>query len=257
MDREETTALAGVVLVFIIMMLVQGFGPCLLEKQIPSRGYKTKERVVFKVEGSQATVPLVAVDGSGKGLTGWVTVIVIPGSGRILVDIGSSMLHIDAQESAVTAAWVASEVTGVGLGSLDIIYTIESPGDVVEGPSAGASLAIATIAALDNRIVKEGVAITGSLEEDGSIGEASGLREKARAAKEANMSLMIIPSGFGFDAEAYKKQEVCETREGREYCRTDYIPDTERLSEYIGIEVEAVGNITEALGYFFEQEGGA
>jgi uncharacterized protein len=251
MDREEALALSGVVVVLILMVAGSG-----VEWGLPKGRTAVKEQYsrgpATGAGAGHARVVLLAVDGSGKGLTGEAIATVAPGSGRIMIDIGGSLPHTDVQESIRIAAKVASDVSGRSLEGVDVSYAFLSPAEVVEGPSAGASLAIATIAALENRTIREDVAITGSLEEDGSITGTSGIMEKARAAREANVSLMLMPLRLGSDAGAYIRQEGCSTEGGAEYCRTDYVPDIGRLSEEAGIMIAAVNNITDAMKYFFE-----
>ena len=65
------------------------------------------------------------------------------------------------------------------------------------GPSAGAALTIATIAALKHDSIRSDVVITGTINADGTIGQIGGVLEKAQAAKDIGAKLFLVPVGQG------------------------------------------------------------
>ena len=65
----------------------------------------------------------------------------------------------------------------------------------VDGPSAGAVMAVGFIALLRGDSLERGVAMTGTLKRDGSIGSVGGLRGKIRAAAREGYNLILIPYG--------------------------------------------------------------
>jgi len=102
-----------------------------------------------------------AVDNEGKGVATVLKVGMKPGSGKVLVDINNILFWLDTQQSIQTAKKVAQEVTKVDLSKFDLVYSLEKiNATVVEGPSAGAALTIATIAVIEGKELNSKVMIT-------------------------------------------------------------------------------------------------
>ena len=66
--------------------------------------------------------------------------------------------------------------------NLDVIYNLKTKATIVGGQSAGTIMAVSTIAALENKSLKKGVIVTGSVNPAGEIVNAGGLVAKAQAA---------------------------------------------------------------------------
>ena len=198
---------------------------------------------------SQIKVP--AVDDSGNGVVTEVGVNIEPGSGRTLASIENILFFVDTQDSIRTARAVAGNLTGVDLSQHDLIYTIKANASVIEGPSAGAALTIATIAALEGKRLNPEVMITGTISPDGKIGPVGQVTEKAAAARENGAQLFLIPRRGGFPVQSFEYERVTECRdlEGVEFCETRYVRK-EKKGGSPGIEVKEVSTIQEALGYF-------
>lgn len=173
------------------------------------------------------------------------------GSGRVLVDT-VPYIGIDLQASAQIAASVARNITGRDLSNTDIIITIEAKEEtqVVDGPSAGAAMTIAIIAAIKGDALSDKVFITGTISADGTIGRVGGVAEKAEAAALAGGEIFIVPKG----------QEVVTT-----YMRVErrvgiitivtWEPVKISLGDYLqekgyNMMVKGVGDIIEAYRYF-------
>jgi len=199
---------------------------------------------VLPSRGNEVTVPVIALDASGKGIVGTVSAVVTPGMGKMMIDLSGSLPDTSAQESAVSAVDAAFSISGV---KADVIYKFALPADVAAGPSAGAALAVAVAAAMQNKSVRNGIAITGAIENDGTITAASGIYEKAIAAKAAGFSMMLIPSRGGPDVTGYKKRVECKTVKGLDVCTTDYIVDAAELSKATGIVIKGIDNLTQAM----------
>jgi PDZ domain-containing protein len=75
----------------------------------------------------------------------------------------------------------------------------------VSGPSAGLAFTLAIIDQLTPGSLTGGqkVAVTGSIEADGSVGAVGGVAQKAVAAREAGAHLMLVPVGEVADARAH------------------------------------------------------
>src|SRR3990170_6224392 len=124
---------------------------------------------------SESMILLPAVDDEGNGLVTPLKVEVRAGNGRILTNIDKLLFWVDTQFSIRTAKSVAEDYTRINTSKFDLIYTIESSeATVIGGPSAGAALTVATIAALQNKSLNPNVMITGTIELDGSIGKVGG-----------------------------------------------------------------------------------
>ena len=90
---------------------------------------------------------------------------------------------------------MAQDFTGDTLNNKDITYSFRIDGNYVGGPSAGAAMTLATIAAIENRSVPQDIAVTGTVRSDGSIGRVGGILEKAEAAGQNNLKTFYIPEG--------------------------------------------------------------
>ncbi len=198
--------------------------------------------------GSFATMLVPAVNEKGAGLVTNLTVQVKPGEGRSLVDINSIFFWVDTQNSIRIAKKVAEEFTGVELSRYDIEYSIATNASAVEGPSAGAALAVTTIAALEGKRLRPDVMITGTINPDGSIGQVGEILSKAEAAKMFNATTFLIPAGQSvFVSRGYEKR--CKDYILYKTCASMWETKSANISEQIGIAVIEVKNVEEALRY--------
>lgn len=200
----------------------------------------TTNKVVLKVP---------AVDDDGNGIATTLIVQSMSGEGRVLTNINQLLFWVDTQHSIQTAKSVAEKITKVDTSRIDLIYTIDTNASVIEGQSAGAALAVATVTVLSNRTLNPEVMITGTINEDGTIGPVGAVTAKAQAAKEAGAKLFLVPEGQSIRV-TYVPKRTCEKIGQINYCTTEYVPKpTEPVSE-AGIKVQEVSTINEALKYF-------
>lgn len=192
-----------------------------------------------------------AVDENGEGVLTEIGVSIEPGSGRTLTSIENILFFVDTQNSIRTAQDVAQELTGFDLSRHDIIYSITANASLIEGPSAGAAITIATIAALEDKQISPDVMITGTVGPDGTIGRVGQIQEKILAAKENGATLMLIPKqgGFPIGVEYERTIQCTITGGGKEICITEYVKKASSSSD-LGIEIKEVSSIEEALPYF-------
>ena len=194
-------------------------------------------------------INLLAVDQDGNGVATPLIVEATPGNGKILTDIEKLLFWTDTQQSIQTARDVALKAANIDMNDYDIVYSISSDATVIGGPSAGAALTIATVAALENKTLKDDIVITGTIEPNGSIGQVGGVLEKATAAKDIGATVFLVPAGQS--EETYlKPQENCTRRAGFLFCQTTYDRITVNIGEDVGISVIEVQNIDDALKYF-------
>jgi uncharacterized protein len=194
------------------------------------------------------SLKIPAVDSQGNGVTTTLFVEAKPGSGKLLVDVNQLLFWIDTQYSMQVAKKVAEEYTKADLSKVDLIYRIETNATLIEGPSAGAAISVATIALILHKKLNESVMITGTINPDGSIGPVGGIIEKAKAAKQVGALLFLVPEGQGTQT-TYKPIQRCQRIAGWTVCTTEYKKEVTPVSE-VGIEVKEVKNVEEALKYF-------
>lgn len=183
-----------------------------------------------------AVAHIVAVSTeTNEGIVGTATVELVPGRGRVLVS-ANPFIEPDTQESVTIAKAVAENFTGISLGSNDIIASFELPFNdtqpqLIGGPSAGAALAVALTAAMQNASVRPDAAIIGRILPSGEIGTVGAVLEKAKAAGEAGMALFIVPFGQA-NVTYYEKVEERTAKNGLRITRISYVPKILSLSEY-------------------------
>lgn len=115
-----------------------------------------------------------------------------PGKGRIFVDT-YPLTQLDTVISTRLAKEFACEYVDVDCSKYDFFYTIRSNSPLIGGPSAGAAMAIATIAALEGFSVHD-VAITGTINSGGLIGVVAGVRQKIDAASREGIGRVMVPA---------------------------------------------------------------
>jgi len=204
------------------------------------------EPVILNYKNVSINVP--AVNEEGKGAIVKLKVQAIQGEGRTLVNVDNLLFWVDTQFSIRTAKSVAENVTKLDLSDIDLIYTIETDASVIEGQSAGAALTIATVAAIQNKTINKNVIITGTILPDGKIGSVGSIFEKAKASKDMNATLFLVPQGQGTQIN-YMPEKKCDQIGPITYCATEYKQGKIDISKDAGIDVKEVSDINEALKY--------
>ena len=116
------------------------------------------------------------------------------GSGRVFLDT-FPFTKIDTQISTRFAKEIACSHFKLGCNKYDFIYTIKAKANIIGGPSAGAAIAaLTTIAVLDLNYDDQ-VAITGTINSGGIIGQVGGVKEKLQAASSMGLQKALIPKG--------------------------------------------------------------
>ncbi len=133
-----------------------------------------------------------------EGITLTATLETEPGDGRILVST-DPRIGIDIQTSVRTAISVVEDLTGINLGKTDVILTIKADEDneIVDGSSAGGSLAVALLSTITGDDLNKNIYLTGSIQSDGTIGHVAGVTDKAIAAAEEGATHFLVPIGQG------------------------------------------------------------
>ena len=174
-----------------------------------------------------------------------------PGKGNIFVNT-EPRIGIDLQTSVRTACLVAENITGRSLSGVDVTLTVvaKQEVDVVDGPSAGAAITCAIIAAIQDKKLNSSVYITGTINPDGKIGPVGGVLEKALAAAKEGAKIFLVPKGQSMvTVYVEKKKEVAPgfiiiTREPKHVKLQDYL-----FHEGYQVKVFEVKNIQEAYKF--------
>jgi uncharacterized protein len=202
-----------------------------------------------EMNGSSATILVPAVDNEGNGVATELLVHVEEGSGRALVNIDKLLFWTDTQTSIRTAREVAQTLTGLDLSGYDIVYTIRADAQLIEGPSAGAALTVATIAALQGWDPDPEVMVTGTISPDGTVGKVGSILEKAQAANSIGASTFLVPEGQSITT-VFVSKRTCQNYGFTEICSVQQVPEQVDVGERAGIAVEEVRAIGDALEFF-------
>ncbi|MBN1160183.1 MAG: hypothetical protein JXA43_03055 [Candidatus Diapherotrites archaeon] len=156
---------------------------------------------------SAISIILPAVTKDEVGLTTTLNVGITAGNGRVFMAT-SPLISTNTQKSARDAVDAAEIYLKEDLSRYDVLFSIDSVATQVDGPSAGAAMALGVIAEMQKRNIPSSVSLTGTINKEGEIGYVGGVFEKALAAHEIGVSLFIIPKG-----EAMQTALVEETHE--------------------------------------------
>ena len=86
---------------------------------------------------------------------------------------------------------------GLSLGERDAAFNIEGGGNV-DGPSMGLAAALVLLSALQERPLRQDVAVTGEIALDGAVLPVGGLLQKRVAAREAGFRRILQPRDGGY-----------------------------------------------------------
>ena len=194
---------------------------------------------------------LPAVDSQKRGSLANLSVESAPGSGRVFVrmDSDNPLMNPETQNSLRTAIDVARRLTADGFADKNIFYSISASSDIVGGKSAGAAMAVATIALMGGNQLRTDAVITGTIEANGSIGQVGEILAKARAVRDAGYSLFLVPLGEATTTQQVEKcEKKQETIEGgaviQQVCSTTTQPVN--ITQEAGIMVVEVSDVTQA-----------
>jgi len=197
-------------------------------------------------------IKTVAVNDRGEGLVGYASVEVNPGSGKILVNTTHVLTEVDKQDAEKTAVKVVGEILNFDFSKYDVVFTpYYSNTDISGGPSSGAAMSLALISAIRGYDIPDDLTITGTIQEDGSIGPVGGIFAKAEAAAKSGVETFLIPNGQSHQ----NIQQVTEVKRCFGYTieRVHSVPIdmVEYAAEEWGMKIVEVGDIHEAANYVF------
>ncbi|MFZ3060089.1 MAG: S16 family serine protease [Candidatus Methanoperedens sp.] len=195
-------------------------------KNETQRRQQLEDEIINLTMVSRADYDVLAVDNNDVGHLIPLEVILRNGTGELLLNVANVLLDQTLQSSAQTAVHVARDVARKNLADKDIIINIKSPLQeqlLISGGSGGSAMTLAATAAMQGKTMRKDVLITGTINDDHSIGQIGSPRAKGLAARDAGVVLFLVPLG--------QKADVGD----------------------IGIEVREVGTIEDAMKYAMVQ----
>lgn len=204
---------------------------------------------VFQTVQTDQTGPFIRQSITEEGALINISVEIRPGKGRVLVQT-TPLMGVVFQDAANTAVFVAENKTGRQLSSSDIIFSITAKDEIpgVDGPSAGALMTLLTISAIENATLNDSITLTGTIDNEGNIGEIGGIFEKAKAAKAGDKALFLLPR----ENSEFVTYKLVERKFGGFTVveRVQEIVDAEKyIEENVGINIEYVDTIEDVLKY--------
>lgn len=97
-----------------------------------------------------------------------------------------------AKDSVFNAASVIRKVSGLDISNFDIHVNVVGGGRI-DGPSAGVAITAAILSALQDKPIRQDVAVTGEISIQGKVKAVGGIFEKIYGAKQAGMKKVIVP----------------------------------------------------------------
>ncbi len=124
------------------------------------------------------------------------------------------------------AVLTAAQITEFQPAATQVAFDIQGQ---VDGPSAGAMMTVAVIAATRGDTIADDAAMTGTINPDGMIGPVGGIRHKIAGAAGAGLQRVLIPAGLQIEID-----------------EDDQATDLIQHGQTLGVEVIPVGDIYEA-----------
>jgi ATP-dependent Lon protease len=168
-----------------------------LENETQKRS-QLEDQIINLTMVSRADYDVLAVDNNDVGRLIPLEVILRKGTGDLLLNVANVLLDPTIQSSAQTAVRVAREITRKNLADKDTLINIQSPLQeqlLISGGSGGSAMTLAAIAAMQGKTMRKDVLITGTINDDHTIGQIGSPRAKGLAARDAGAILFLVPVG--------------------------------------------------------------
>ncbi|MCP8312765.1 MAG: hypothetical protein H3Z53_00095 [archaeon] len=196
----------------------------------------------------KTTIRAPAVTDNDEGVIIEIGVEIQRGEGQILINT-EPLMGLTFQESARTAVQVATTLSNVDTSEANVILTVTADAEVVDGPSAGATMTTLVYSAITGKAVNQSVMMTGTIEQDGSIGKVGGIMTKIEASSKVGVKTFLIPQGQSIQTTWVEKEQVIDFWIFK-IVRVYYEPETIDLAEYAQenfdinlIEVKDIGEV--------------
>lgn len=146
-------------------------------------------------------IKIFAVTEDERGISADLFLYALSGGGQVAFITSNSLVAKDTQTTGNIAIDVAREKANVSTTNNNFIFDIKANASEVDGPSAGASMALLSYSVLSERKLNPQVAVTGTINSDGSIGLVGKVYHKAVAASKIGIKLFMIPRGVANQVE--------------------------------------------------------
>ena len=181
-----------------------------------------------------------------------ITVEIRDGTGLVLANTAIPT-GVDFQTSARTAVMIAQKYTNFDLSKKDVIFSISSGNQqelqAVDGGSAGGAMTVLLISDISGKPINNKVLMTGTIENDGSIGKIGGVSEKADAAGKYGAKIFLVPTG-----QAITQVQSCDEKRAGSFvyrtCTSQDQPLSDLTEKEFGMKVIEINSISDALSYF-------
>jgi predicted S18 family serine protease len=183
-------------------------------------------------------IKIFAVTEDEVGISADLFLRTFEGEGSVLFVTSNSLVGKDTQTTGNIAIDVASEKTNILTNNNNFIFDIKANASEVDGPSAGAAMALLSYSVLSERMLNPQVAVTGTINTDGSIGLVGGVHAKAIAASNVGIKLFMIPRGSA-------NQVIKDGSRVRSINLLNYGP------EELGMKIIEVDTIDDAINYAY------
>ncbi len=183
-------------------------------------------------------VKIFAVTEDEKGMAADLYLYKISGNGDVAFITSNSLVGKDTQTTGNIALDIAEKQSKVKRGSNNYIFDIRANASEVDGPSAGAAMTLLAYSILSERALPKDVGITGTINTDGSVGVVGGVYQKALAASQIGIKLLMIPRGEA-------NQVIREEGKVQSINLIMYAP------ENLGMKVVEVSTIVDVLEYAY------
>ncbi|MDD3160092.1 MAG: hypothetical protein PHQ98_03930 [Candidatus ainarchaeum sp.] len=183
-------------------------------------------------------INIFAVTDEQIGVPATLRAYTIDGDGQVAFITSKSLVGKDTQTTGNISLKIAQEKANVLLSNKSLIYDIVANASEVDGPSAGAAMALLSYSMLSEKKLPKEVGITGTINSDGSIGAVGGVYPKAKAAANIGIKLFMIPKGEAL-------QVTTENNHVTSINLLSYGP------EKLGLKIVEVSNIDEVINYAY------
>jgi len=160
-------------LLFIAMIIISPFSFALIE---------------------HGSMKIFAVSGTDSAMDANLEIEIHAGTGQILTNI-NSLVGNATQESQKNAVNATDKVIGDTKTKFDYVFNIQSGAYSIDGPSAGAAMALLMVSMFKDRNISNDVSMTGTITQDGYVGDVGGIYQKSKRASEVGIKLFLIPYG--------------------------------------------------------------
>ncbi len=198
-----------------------------------------KEKVV--------TVSVPAINQNSQGVMTKLTTKLKQGDGQVLVNVNDVIAGYELQLSARNVVHAVESFTNTSLNNYDVTFSIKTDASLVDGSSASAAMGASVMALLLNKKLNPKATITGSVDDSGNLKPIGGLFEKITAAKNSNLSLIIIPKGQSSNIEQVKTL-ACNTINGLDICDIKFEPNLN--TKGLGITISEAATLKDAFDLF-------